>query len=169
MPTRIRPFRVGDFPAVSAVLRTAFGRDDEARLVAALHTADRAAFELVAERGGAIIGHALFSSVTVERGDDGRALGLAPLAVAPACQRQGTGSALLRAALGTLATGPYRMVTVLGEPAYYRRFGFRGAGEFGLGYAGGVGDAFMALALKAGGLAGYGGEVRYAPEFDDLG
>lgn len=166
MPTRIRPFRDGDLAAVARVNRAAFGREDEAGLVAMLHTAGHVAYELVAERDGEIVAHILFSPVTIEHGDDGRALGLAPLAVAPAFQRQGIGGALTQAALTTLATGPYRMVVVLGDPAYYARFGFGPARAAGLDDAYGAGDDFMALALKPGGLDGYAGQVRYVAEFD---
>lgn len=165
MATRIRPFRDGDLAAVAAVNRAAFGRDAEAGLVAALHTAGRNSFELVAERDGRIVAHVLFSPATIEHGDDGRALALAPHAVLPEYQQQGTGSALLRAALTTLARGPYRAVLVLGDPAYYTRFGFGTAGACGLHTAAGSSDDFMALALRSGGLAGYAGAVTYAPEF----
>ncbi|TAN08472.1 MAG: N-acetyltransferase [Rhodanobacteraceae bacterium] len=168
MATRIRPFRDGDLVAIDAVNRAAFGRADEGQLVAALHTAGCDAFELVAERDARIVAHILFSPVTVEHGDDGRVLGLAPLAVAPGHQRQGIGSALVRAALSTLATGPYRAVVVLGDPDYYQRFGFGPASAAGLHDVYAAGDDFMALALRAGGLSGYRGRVSYAPEFDGL-
>lgn len=168
MATRIRPFRDGDLAAIDAVNHAAFGRVDEGQLVAALHTAGRNAFELVAERDARIVAHILFSPVTIEHGDDGRILGLAPLAVAPEHQRQGVGSALVRAALTTLATGPYRAVVVLGDADYYQRFGFGPAGAAGLYDIYGAGDDFMALALRTGGLGGYAGRVNYAPEFDGL-
>ncbi|HEU0277288.1 MAG TPA: N-acetyltransferase [Rhodanobacteraceae bacterium] len=168
MPTRIRPAQPFESQALYELHRAAFGRLDEAELVASLRAAHRSAYELAAEREGSIVGHILFSPVLVERGDDGLAVGLAPLAVAPEHQRQGVGSALVQAALMTLKTGPYRMVVVLGDPAYYQRFGFRAAGTFGLHDTFGGGDAFMALALKPTGLAGYGGQVDYAPEFDRL-
>lgn len=168
MATRIRPVRDGDFAAIAAVNRAAFGREDEAQLVAALHTADRNAFELVAERDAGIVAHILFSSVSIQHGDDRLVLGLAPLAVLPDFQRQGIGTALARAALETLAASPYRAVVVLGDTAYYRRFGFGPASAAGLRSVYAAGDAFMAVALRAGGLAGYAGCVRYAPEFDGL-
>lgn len=168
MATRIRPVRDGDFAALAAVNRAAFGRADEARLVAALRTAGRNAFELVAERDGGVVAHILFSPVSIEHGGDGLALGMAPLAVLPDFQRLGIGTALARAALETLAASPYRAVVVLGDPAYYRRFGFGPASAAGLRSVYAAGDAFMAMALRAGGLAGYGGCVRYAPEFEDL-
>lgn len=168
MPTRIRPLHDGDLVAVARVNRAAFGREAEAGLVAALHTAGHNAFELVAERDDAIVAHILFSPVTLDHGDDGRLLGLAPLAVTPAFQRQGIGSALVRAALTTLAAGPYRGVVVLGDPAFYERFGFGPAGAAGIYDIYGAGDDFMALALRKGGLAGYGGCARYVPEFDGV-
>lgn len=168
MATRIRPVRDGDFAALAAVNRAAFGRADEAQLVAALRTAGRNAFELVAERDAGVVAHILFSPVSVEHGGDERALGLAPLAVLPDFQRQGIGTALTRAALETLAASPYRAVVVLGDPAYYQRFGFGPASAAGLRSVYAASDAFMAMALRAGSLAGYGGCVRYAPEFEGL-
>ena len=62
------------------------------------------------------------------------------------------------------ATG-FGWVVVLGEPAHYRRFGFRTAAEFGLADEYGGGLAFQALELIAGALPRGAGLVRYAPEF----
>lgn len=154
--------------AVLAIHRAAFGREDEARLVAALRAAGRDAFERVAELDGTLAGHVLFSPVRIAHGDDGLSLGLAPMAVAPARQRQGVGTALLDASLRELATTPYRAVVVLGDPAFYSRAGFRPAATVGLHDSYGGGDAFMVLPLRAGGLDGYRGQVDYAPEFTSL-
>lgn len=63
----------------------------------------------------------------------------------------------------------FRWAVVLGEPAYYGRFGFRAGSVFGLEDEYGGGDAFQALALSAGGLEGVGGLVRYSPEFAMVG
>lgn len=164
----VRPPLPQEESAVLAVHRAAFGREDEARLVASLRTAGRARFERLVERDGAVIGHALFSPVRIAHGDDGLALGLAPMAVAPAWQRRGAGTALLEASLRELAETAHRAVVVLGDPAFYGRFGFRPATAAGLHDTYGGGDAFMALALREGGLDGYRGQVDYAPEFASL-
>ena len=164
----IRPPVAAEQDAILAVHRAAFGREDEARLVDQLAAAGRNVFEWLAEQDGAIVAHTLFSPVRIEHGDDGRVLGLAPVAVTPAWQRRGVGTALLRAALSDLVATPWRAIVVLGDPAYYARFGFAPASKTGLHDTYGGGDAFMALALRDGGLDGYRGRVDYAPEFANL-
>jgi putative acetyltransferase len=149
------------------VNRRAFGRDAEADLVDALRDGGHARLSLVAAAGdsGAVVGHILFSRLTVEDGDRvTEALALAPLAVLPGHQRRGIGSALVRDGLGACAALGHRIVIVLGEPEYYRRFGFRSeltrplTSPF-------AGDAFMAVELVPGALAGVTGEVRYPAPF----
>jgi putative acetyltransferase len=107
----------------------------------------------------------LFSPVRVEHGDDGKTLGLAPIAVVPDCQRRGVGTRLIEDALQDLRATSFRCVVVLGDPAYYQRFGFVPASNHGLHDTYGGGNAFMALTLCEGGLDGYRGQVDYAPEF----
>ena len=136
--------------------------------MASLRAAGRAVFERLAERDGDVAGHALFSPVRIAHGDDGLALGLAPMAVAPAWQRRGVGTALLQGSLRELSETPHRAIVVLGDPAFYGRFGFRSAARAGLHDTYGGGDAFMILALREGGLDGYRGRVDYAPEFASL-
>ena len=130
--------------------------------------AGRNTFELLTEQHGEIIAHVLFSPVHVAQGDDGRLLGLAPIAVLPTWQHQGVGTALIQRALGAKAMHPFRGMVVLGDPGYYRRFGFQPASTFDLHDTYGGGDAFMALALYQNALKGYGGQVEYAPEFAEL-
>lgn len=88
-------------------------------------------FSLVAQRPDdpAVIGHVV---CTRGRVGDRPALGLGPLAVAPAEQYRGVGSALMHAALGAAEASGESLVAVLGEPAYYGRFGFRPASEHGV-------------------------------------
>lgn len=157
-----------DLNEILTVHRAAFGREDEARLVEQLHASGRNTFELLAEQQGEIVAHVLFSPIHIEHGDNQQALGLAPMAVAPAWQRRGVGTALIHDALRALAISPFSAVVVLGDPAYYGRFGFTPASAFDLHDTYGGGDAFMALALREGGLHGYRGQVDYAPEFANL-
>jgi putative acetyltransferase len=154
--------------AILDVHRAAFDREDEARLVQQLCLAGRNRFERLAEQDGQIVAHVLFSPVRIAQGDDGKVLGLAPMAVVPAWQRRGMGAALLRESLQALRSADFRAVVVLGDPAYYSRFGFAPASQQGLIDTYGGGDAFMALALREGALDGYRGQVDYAPEFANL-
>jgi putative acetyltransferase len=166
----VRSEQPGDATAVFRVHASAFPTDAEARLVDRLRDAGKALVSLVAEDGGEVVGHVLFSPVAVT-GPAGtvEGIGMAPLAVLPAHQRRGIGSALIRAGLERCRTASYGFVVLLGHPDYYPRFGFRRARDFGLENEYGADEAFMALALRPGGLPAGGGLVRYAPEFAVLG
>jgi putative acetyltransferase len=135
-----RPERPGDRQAILEIHRAAFGGDVEPKLVDALHDSGDAEISLVAVADGEVIGHVLFSRLDAPL----RALALAPVAVAPERQRQGVGSDLIGAGLCTAKQAGWQAVFVLGEPAYYTRFGFDvdAAKSFDCPYAG---DYFMAL------------------------
>jgi putative acetyltransferase len=158
--------------AIEAVHRQAFDGDAEARLVALLAERGKAAVSLVAEVAGQVAGHIVLSLATIRwptrpevRPVEG--LGLAPLAVLPAFQRQGIGSALTRAGLDAARASGAEFVVLIGHPDYYPRFGFVPAGPFGLTCAFGEGPAFQILWLgEYPGAAG--GVVRYADEFYEL-
>jgi putative acetyltransferase len=93
-------------------------------------------------------------------------MGLAPMAVLPACQRRGIGSALVRAGLDTCAQRGVGAVVVLGHATYYPRFGFEPASRFGITTEHDAPDeAFMALELLPGLLVGRAGQIRYHPVF----
>src|SRR5262249_7015656 len=117
----VRPERPGDVTAIHAVHAAAFPTDEEARLVDRLRDAGRALVSLVAEADGAIIGHVLFSPVSV---GSASGVGLAPVAVLPAYQGRGVGSSLVREGLAVCRQGGYPFAVVIGGPGYYRRFGF---------------------------------------------
>ena len=161
---RVRPETPADVPSVRAVHRAAFPSPLESRLVDALRAAGKATLSLVAEEDARVVGHVLFSPVSVE-GTAARGVGLAPLAVLPGHQRGGHGSTLVREGLTRTAALGYDFVVLLGEPDYYRRFGFVPASRFGLRNEYGVDAPFMAYALRPGGLDRIAGLVRYAPEF----
>jgi putative acetyltransferase len=122
---------------------------------------------LVAEDAAQIVGHILFSRLPIET--DGRVLhgaALAPMAVMPARQRGGIGSALVRAGLVACRTAGIAAVVVLGHKGYYPRFGFSARAARGLRSPfPDAGDAFMALELVPGSLDLRDAAVRYAPPF----
>ena len=118
----IRYATPADRSAIQSVVEAAFGRADEAQLVEQLRAADDAMFELVAEEAGEVVGHIMFSRLWADRDDLYAAL--APLAVKPELQRGGRGSQLVRAGLESAPQFGAVGVVVLGDPAYYGRFGF---------------------------------------------
>jgi putative acetyltransferase len=138
----------GDAPAIREIHCAAFPTSAEADLVERLQRDGDAILSLVAERDGRAGGHVLLSRMRVEGdGRDYRALGLGPVAVRPALQRCGLGSALIRAALAEANAAGEELIFLVGDPAYYRRFGFAAetAAPFASPYAG---PYLMALALS---------------------
>jgi putative acetyltransferase len=135
----IREERAGDAAAIGSVHLAAFSTPTEANLVEQLRSDGDITASLIAIDDGEIVGHVLFSRMSVEA--DGRELdgwGLAPVAVMPDRQRTGIGSALVEAGIGRAQSTGVQIIFVLGEPAYYGRFGFdaKGAAGFASPYAG---------------------------------
>jgi putative acetyltransferase len=139
----------------------------EARLVDLLRAAGRLRVSLVAEIGNVIVGHIAFSPVAAASTAAGA--GLAPIAVIEAHRRRGVAAELVRKGLDACRQAGVGWVVVLGDPAYYARFGFRAASDFGLRDDYGGGDAFQAVELIRGALPVGAGLVRYAEEFATLG
>lgn len=163
----IRPETAAAIARIHRVNAVAFERDGEANLVDALRSADALTVSLVAELDGEIIGHVAFSPVTIERAPEDRTfVGLAPVAVLPSHQRQGVAAQLIRQGLADCAGRGCSAAVVLGEPAYYARFGFRPAADNDLRCEYDVpAEYFMALELRPGGLHDCRGLVRYHPAF----
>jgi putative acetyltransferase len=163
----VRAEEAADRDAVREVNLAAFGGAVEADLVEALHAAGAATVALVAEQGDRVVGHILFSPVTlVGRTVQPRLVGLAPMAVRPEEQSKGHGSALVRAGLARCAELGLAGVVVLGHARYYPRFGFRPAHELGLRSEYEVpADVFQALALRPAALRDVAGMVRYHDAF----
>jgi len=164
----IRPETENDRESVHAVNAAAFETHSEANLVEALGRQARPIVSLVAEQDGKVIGHIMFSPVTVPDHPELNMMGLAPMAVAPAQQRKGIGSELIRAGLTECRKQGITAVVVLGHPHYYPRFGFRPSKRFGIECEYDVpDDAFMALELESGALSGVSGHIRYHEAFND--
>jgi putative acetyltransferase len=163
-----------DLAGIRAVHLAAFPTPVEADLVDRLRANGRAIVSLVAREGGTVVGHVLFSPVTIHtlNGDQeviiAQGLGLAPVAVLPAFQRRGVGAALVEAGLARCRESGVPFVVVLGEPEYYARFGFEPASRYRLASEYNAADAFQVLPLKPDALPVKGGLVRYGDEFAGL-
>lgn len=162
----IRPEEDDDKPAIHVLHKAVFGSDGEARLVDALRRSGDVVLSLVAERDGDVRGHILFSRLFVRDGDKAfRAVALAPLAVDRDHQGEGIGSALVEEAHLRLQAQDERLSIVLGDPAYYARFGYsrERASAFDSAYQG---EALQALAWDD---APSTGHLDYPAAFSDLG
>lgn len=165
----IRPEQPVDQPAVYALNSTAFPTAVEASLVDALRQQANPLVSLVAVVQDAVVGHILFSPVTLQAHPELKLMGLAPMSVLPAQQRKGIGSALVHAGLAACRQAEVGAVVVLGHPEFYPRFGFRPASQAGIGCEYDVPDeAFMLLELQPGYLKNASGTLQYHQAFQDL-
>ncbi len=164
----IRKEEPQDQDAVHHLNLAAFENGPEAVLVDALRSSCKEYLAFVAVKDGVVVGHILFTPVTVD-GSDAMGMGLAPMAVLPSHQRKGVGSLLVRHGLDHLRGTGCRFVIVLGHPEYYPRFGFEPASTYRLvsQWEGVPDEAFMVAVLNAGALPKAGGTARYRDEFDD--
>jgi putative acetyltransferase len=128
MNIEIRNEIPADAPAIAAVTISAF-RDaphsgqNEQLIVSALREAGQLMVSLVAVAEDKVVGHVAISPVSLSEGTPGWC-GLGPLSVLPEYQRRGVGARLVREALRTLREDGAAGCVVLGDPAYYGRFGF---------------------------------------------
>jgi putative acetyltransferase len=169
----IRPEKPEDYETVRAVNLAAFDTSVEADLVDAMREAPEYVPELslVAELNGQIVGHALFSEVTVEqKSGDLRALSLGPIAVMPDHQRKTIGSQLMEAGHKRGRERGYPFVVLIGHPWYYPRFGYVQARQYGMETIWEVSDpVFMVCELEPGALEHAAGRIRYPEPFVCLG
>lgn len=164
----VRREEPSDLNAVLEVNRAAFGGDAEAEIVARLAADSDALFGFVAVEGNRIVGHILFSRLVIgTAAGDMDAAALAPLAVVPERQRRGIGTALVTRGLEACREMGLPGVVVLGDPAFYGRFGFRAehAESFRAPWSG---PSLMAIELTPGGLGNRSGVLRYAVAFAQL-
>jgi putative acetyltransferase len=165
----IRLEEAADCDAVYRVNVAAFPSASEAILVNALRAQAHPVISLIAEEAGNIIGHILFSPVTLSRNSHIQAMGLAPMAVIPDRQNQGVGSELVLTGLEHCKKLGASAVVVLGHPEYYPRFGFLPSSRYGMDsdYQAPQ-EMFMALELEPGVLGKNAGRAKYHAAFEDL-
>lgn len=163
----------GDRAAILALHAEAFGADGGPQIVGLVEAmlvdpSAQPCLSLVAELDGAIVGHVMFTPVAI---GSLNARVLAPLAVAPAHQRRGVGSSLVRQGLRRLIDDGLDAAFVLGDPQYYARFGCDVAADRGLRAPHDLPDewrdAWRVWELRDGALDGVSGAVRVADSITD--
>lgn len=167
----VREERPEDAPAIRAVLEAAFPTRAEADLVERIRAAGavRPDLSLVAELDATVVGHILLSPVTLETGGGPESvLELAPMAVVPAQQRRGIGSALVIAGLDAAEVRDEPLVLVLGHPWFYPRFGFRPASTFGIRAPRAVPEAAFMVKPLTTYHRGLSGQVVLPPTFEGV-
>ena len=124
----IRPETPADHDSIRDILIAAFANhpfshQTEHLIVDGLRADDALTVSLVAEVDGQVVGQIAFSPVTIGGKDCGW-LALGPVAVSPSRQRQGIGQALVNEGLKTIRNMGAQGCVLVGDPAFYRRFGF---------------------------------------------
>ncbi|EEQ07550.1 acetyltransferase [Yersinia bercovieri ATCC 43970] len=155
-----------DAPGIDALLRHSFESNDEAELVQQLREDGLLTLGIVAtDDEGGVVGYAAFSPVEVG-GEDRQWVALAPLAVDESLRRQGLAEKLVYEGLDSLNEFGYAAVVVLGDPAYYQRFGFVPAARHQLSCRWpGTEEAFQVYALAEDALTDADGEVVFSAPF----
>ncbi|ESZ61562.1 N-acetyltransferase [Mesorhizobium sp. M0062] len=161
----IRPERPDDKQTIhdltiAAFEPTPFSDGSEAPIITKLRNDGDLTVSLVAVRGGDIVGHVAFSPVTVGVESDGW-YGLGPVSVWPDKQRQGIGSALINEGLAILKTNGAKGCVLIGDPAYYGRFGFRSDGN--LSYQELPAQYVQSLPFQSEPATG---QLKFSPAFD---
>lgn len=157
---KIRAETPADHDAVRQLHMAGFPTPAEAALVDELRSAGACIYSLVAEIEGDIVGHIMLSRMQAPF----RALSLAPVTVNTEWRRQGIAARLIRESLAAARADAWQGVFVLGNPAYYRSFGFSPelAAGFSSPYAG---PYFMALSLADGELPARVGDLHHPDAF----
>lgn len=165
----IRAENENDRDAVHAINASAFPTSAEAGLVNALRDQAQPIISLVAEDAGEVVGHIMFSPVSLDGASELKIMGLAPMAVLPNHQCKGIGTALVNAGLDQCKNSGTSAVVVLGQADYYPRFGFSPSSKFDIKSEYDVPEeVFMALELLPDALSCKTGLVKYHDAFSKL-
>ena len=162
----IRKEHPDDVTAIRDVNKRAFGQNQEGNIIDALRSNGAALLSLVATLNGRVVGHIMYSPLSV---GEVTGAGLGPMAVLPEHQRQGIGSKLVLAGNEKLKDGGCPFIIVVGHPSFYPRFGFRPASSHGISCEWEVpDDVFMLSVLDETKMQGVSGLARYRPEFSTV-
>ncbi len=173
----IRPEIPDDIAAIDRINRDAFEGQDEAALVERLRSGVDDTISLVAvdDETGVVVGHLLVSPMTLDPAEGSRAAedldlrAIGPMSVAPDRQRQGIGSQLVDEAIVRCRDAGVAILFVLGDPAFYARFGFDSTAPCDIASTYEVAPQyFMLNALRDGAEQGVAGIVRYHPHFQGI-
>jgi putative acetyltransferase len=165
----IRSEKPQDYAAVHLVNEAAFETSAEANLVDILRKEAQPIISLVAEERSIVVGHILFSPVTLSNHPDCKIMGLGPMAVLPEQQQKGIGAALIHSGLEECKRLAYGAVVVLGHTGYYPRYGFVPAVLYGITCEYDVPpEVFMVIELQPGYLQDVHGIVQYHPAFNTV-
>lgn len=163
---QICPEQPTDVAAIHALNTAAFERVAEADLVDALRKQASPLVSLVAIQGEQVVGHILFTPVTLSSHPNLKIMGLAPIAVSPAHQKQGIGAALIQAGLQECRVLGYGAIVVLGHPDYYPKFGFVPTSQYQITCEYDVPpEAIMLIELIPGYLENKSGMISFHPAF----
>lgn len=168
---RIREASTSDMQSIRQVHLDAFDEEGEtvSDLALALIVDDTAQplLVLVAEADGEVVGSVIFSTVHIQGAEKASAYILAPLAVAKRYQRKGVGRALIETGLRALRERGADLIFVLGDPGYYRRYGFSSHHRVGAPYDLPYPEAWMVIALQGNSLESVSGKLVCARSLND--
>jgi putative acetyltransferase len=166
MTITVREEQPADIPTVREVNVRAFEQEQEANIVDALRSNGAMVLSLVATVDGHVVGHIMFSPISV---GEMTGAALAPMAVLPEYQRQGVGSQLIATGMHRLKDAGCPFVIVLGHAGYYPRFGFVPASTRAIRCEWDVPDnVFMVLVLDETRMQGFSGTAKYREEFSTV-
>ncbi len=166
----IREEQKGDEAQIREVNEITFGQPNEANIVDKLRISCDVQISLVAEVDNKIVGHILFTPVTIENKEgEIEGMGLAPMAVLPEFQKQKIGTKLVEIGLEIVNQKNYPFVVVLGHPDYYPKFGFEKASNHGVKseYKNVPDESFMISILNKNELDRIKGIAKYCKEFNE--
>lgn len=172
----IRLEKENDYREVENLTREAFWDVykpgcDEHLIVHKIRKASSFILELdfVVLEDGKVVGNIIYSKAKVldKESKEHEVIAFGPISVLPPFQRRGIGSALIKHTIKVAESMGYKAIVIFGNPAYYHRFGFKNAKDFGISTASGANfDAFMALELYESSLYGITGKFYNDPAFE---